>query len=101
MEKELERDLKEHDDEGGIIGIEGVGIADPSECSPFQPFSKADDVKELVSDFEQHSHHFDEAERGLRQANRIYNITLSRVENQPRVKVTTGSRANSKTVKTP
>ena len=60
------------------MNVEGVGVPDPSECSPFH-FSKADDVKELMSDLE-HSHHFDEADRDLRKADRIYNITLSRLE---------------------
>ena len=46
-------------------------------------FNKADDVKEIMSDLEHNSYHFDEAERelnDLKKADRIYNITLSRLE---------------------
>ena len=73
-------------------------MADP-DFNPFQ-FNKADDVKEMMSDLD-HSHHFNQAEKELEKADRMYNFTLSRLESQPKVKVVSKTTPGLRNVRSP
>ena len=75
-----------------------AALADP-DFNPFQ-FNKADDVKEIMSDLD-HSHHFNQAEKELEKANWVQNITLSRLESQPKVNVMAKTITCNRPVKSP